>query len=123
MLTRQAFWYLRHGETNWNVEGRSQGNVEVPLNPRGMAQAREAGAALLGRGIRSVVSSPLARAPATAQNGAGARGLAVDGEKRQRPSPKEQDDEEEDDDDFIDDDNAQDWRSMLRSMTGYNPSR
>lgn len=43
--------------------------------------------------------------------------------KRQRPSPEEQDEEEDDDNDFIDDDNAQDWRSMLRSMTGYNPSR
>ena len=78
MLTRQAFWYLRHGETNWNVEGRSQGNVEVPLNPRGRAQARDAGAALLGRGIRSVGSSPLARARDTAEIVAGALGLAVE---------------------------------------------
>ena len=47
------------------------------------------------------------------------------GVKRQRASPEEleEDEEEEDDDAFIDDDGAQDWRTMLRSMTGYNPSR
>ena len=45
------------------------------------------------------------------------------GVKRQRPPPEEEEEEEEDDNDFIDDDNAEDWRTMLRSMTGYNPTR
>ena len=47
------------------------------------------------------------------------------GVKRQRATSEEldEDEEEEDDGGFIDDDGAQDWRTMLRSMTGYNPSR
>lgn len=78
MLARQAFWFLRHGETDWNAEGRSQGNVEVPLNPRGMAQAREAAEVLRGRGIRSLVASPLSRARDTAAIIGDALGLAVE---------------------------------------------
>ena len=77
MLTRRAFWYLRHGETNWNAEGKSQGNVDVPLNARGEAQAHEAAAALLGRGIRSIVSSPMRRARDTAAIIAKVLGLVV----------------------------------------------
>ena len=38
-LTRLAFWFLRHGETDWNVQGLSQGNTDIPLNPNGVAQA------------------------------------------------------------------------------------
>jgi len=29
-LRRTAFWYLRHGETDWNAQGLSQGNVDIP---------------------------------------------------------------------------------------------
>ena len=78
MLTRQAFWYLRHGETDWNAAGLSQGNVDVPLNPRGVAQAREAAEALRGRGICSVVASPLSRARDTAAIVGDALGLAFE---------------------------------------------
>ena len=56
MLTHRAFWFLRHGETAWNADGLAQGNVDVPLNDRGVAQAREAAVVLLGQGVRSVVS-------------------------------------------------------------------
>lgn len=31
-LTNVPFWYLRHGETDWNARNLSQGNVDVPLN-------------------------------------------------------------------------------------------
>ena len=66
MLTPRAFWFLRHGETDWNARNLSQGNVDVPLNEVGLAQARTAAEVLRTRGIRSVVTSPLSRAYDTA---------------------------------------------------------
>ena len=76
-LTRQRFWFLRHGETDWNAKGWSQGNVEVPLNATGIAQAKAAAPLLLGRGISSIVASPLGRAHDTAKVAAGLLGLPV----------------------------------------------
>ena len=32
-------YYVRHGETDWNVAGRLQGRRNIPLNARGRAQA------------------------------------------------------------------------------------
>ncbi|MFT8244501.1 histidine phosphatase family protein [Roseomonas sp. BN140053] len=64
---RIPFWFLRHGETDWNARGLSQGSVEVPLNAVGEEQARRAAAALLGRGIATIIASPLGRAQRTAQ--------------------------------------------------------
>ena len=39
---RVAFWFLRHGETDWNARGLSQGNVDIPLNGVGVEQAAQA---------------------------------------------------------------------------------
>ena len=66
MLTPRAFWFLRHGETDWNARNLSQGNVDIPLNEVGRAQAHTAAGLLKTRGIRSVVASPLSRAHDTA---------------------------------------------------------
>jgi len=66
-LARVPFWYLRHGETDWNARNLSQGNVDVPLNQNGLVQARAAAEMLRGRGIRTIVSSPLGRARVTAE--------------------------------------------------------
>ena len=77
-LTAQAFWFLRHGETDWNARGWSQGNVDIPLNPVGIAQAHAAAAQMQGRGIRAVVSSPLSRALDTARAVADPLGLPVE---------------------------------------------
>ena len=67
MLAQRAFWYLRHGETDWNARNVSQGAVDTPLNETGLAQARTAAGMLRNRGIRSIVSSPLSRARTTAE--------------------------------------------------------
>jgi broad specificity phosphatase PhoE len=78
LLTRVPFWFLRHGETDWNARNLSQGSTDVPLNVRGVEQAHAAAMALRGRGIRSIVASPLSRARDTAAIVAGALGLAVE---------------------------------------------
>ncbi len=66
-LAPTPFWFLRHGETDWNVQGISQGNVDIPLNDVGIAQARAAAEKLRYRGIATIVSSPLSRARITAE--------------------------------------------------------
>jgi broad specificity phosphatase PhoE len=71
------FWYLRHGETDWNRQGLSQGNVDIPLNELGLAQAKEAAVRLRHRGITSIVASPLSRARVTAEIVGAALGVAV----------------------------------------------
>jgi probable phosphoglycerate mutase len=71
------FWYLRHGETDWNRQGLSQGNIDIPLNELGLAQAREAAVRLRNRGITSIVASPLSRARVTAEIVGEALGLEV----------------------------------------------
>ncbi|MGA9866868.1 MAG: histidine phosphatase family protein [Acetobacteraceae bacterium] len=76
-LARVPFWFLRHGETDWNARGLSQGNVDIPLNPTGLAQARSAAGLLANRGIRTIVSSPMSRARVTAAIAAEALGLPV----------------------------------------------
>jgi len=72
-----AFWFLRHGETDWNAQNLSQGNVDIPLNETGLAQARSASLLLRARGIRSLISSPLSRAHVTAEIVAAELGLPV----------------------------------------------
>lgn len=66
-LAPVPFWFLRHGETDWNTLGLSQGNVDIPLNQTGLAQARSAAGMLRNRAIATIVSSPLGRARITAE--------------------------------------------------------
>lgn len=77
LLLPAAFWYLRHGETDWNTRDLSQGNVDVPLNPHGLEQAKAAAELLRGRGIATIVASPLSRARVTAEIAAEAIGRPV----------------------------------------------
>lgn len=63
------FYLIRHGQTDWNAEGRFQGSVDIPLNDTGRAQAKRNGLAFKAElpnvdGWR-FVSSPLSRARET----------------------------------------------------------
>ncbi|WP_395541343.1 histidine phosphatase family protein [Neotabrizicola sp. sgz301269] len=65
-----VLYLLRHGETEWNREGRIQGSLNSPLTDRGLSQARQQ-AAILKRALQhagrlSYYSSPLPRARQTA---------------------------------------------------------
>jgi broad specificity phosphatase PhoE len=56
---------VRHGESTANAEGLLVGRLDAPLTDRGLAQARTVGP-VLGT-VTRVISSPLARARATAE--------------------------------------------------------
>lgn len=57
---------VRHGETAWNAEHRVQGQLDVPLNAVGLAQARAAAKVLGRERFDAVYSSDLSRARQTA---------------------------------------------------------
>ena len=72
---------LRHGETEWNREGRLQGGLDSPLTPKGLAQAREMGDLLARLGVTSDshlrLTSPQGRARTTADLAFAALGPAT----------------------------------------------
>ncbi len=74
----------RHGETDWNREGRLQGHLDPPLNDRGRAQARELACDVAAEAIEAVYTSDLRRAAETAAIVAAAFGLPVTVDQRLR---------------------------------------
>ncbi|MBU6464111.1 MAG: histidine phosphatase family protein [Bradyrhizobium sp.] len=82
---RSTIYYIRHGQTGWNVEGRFQGSKDIPLNQFGRSQAAASGE-ILGRLLAQdgrlasalpFVSSPLGRARSTMELVRGALKLPV----------------------------------------------
>jgi uncharacterized phosphatase len=59
--------WIRHGETDWNREGRLQGRQDVPLNDAGRQQAEALGRHLASGHWDVVIASPLSRALDTAR--------------------------------------------------------
>jgi len=68
---------VRHGETDWNLEGRYQGQADLPLNRRGREQARLLAEQLRGERIEAIYASDLSRAYETAKIIAEALGQEV----------------------------------------------
>jgi broad specificity phosphatase PhoE len=58
---------VRHGETDWNAEGRLQGHTDRPLNDFGRRQAKELADRLADEGADAIYASDLARAKETAE--------------------------------------------------------
>ena len=75
--------FVRHGETDWNAEGRMQGQTDIPLNGKGQGQAKENGGRLrtffdeqkLDLSRFDFVASPLGRTRQTMELLRGAMGL------------------------------------------------
>ena len=65
-LKHNPFTYLRHGETDWNLNGLAQGWTDIPLNETGRAQAEAARAAIHLDPPTIIAYSPLSRARETA---------------------------------------------------------
>ena len=53
MSARPRILFVRHGETDWNVEGRLQGQTDIPLNALGRFQAED-----VGRRLAKLIDTP-----------------------------------------------------------------
>src|SRR5215471_12318520 len=78
-----ALILLRHGQSQWNLENRFTGWVDVPLSPKGEDEARKAGEKLEGRKIDEVFTSVLKRAIETIDLALGVAGIG------QRPTTRD----------------------------------
>ena len=68
---------IRHGETDWNVDKRLQGHIDIPLNAEGQRQAAALGRALENEPLDAIYASDLQRARDTAQAVATLQGKTV----------------------------------------------
>ena len=62
MSNEPLIYVVRHGQTEWSVNGRHTGRTDIPLTTTGEEQARAAGAVLAGVEFTEVWTSPLSRA-------------------------------------------------------------
>lgn len=92
-ILKPTLFLIRHGETDWNAEGRLQGQKDIPLNQKGRGQAARNGRTLAehlastGRSADDFdwVASPLTRARTTMEILRGEMGLVA---TDYRPDPK-----------------------------------
>lgn len=60
-------YIIRHGETEWNAEGRIQGHTDIPLSDKGIRQAQSVAERLSQVDFAAAYSSDLSRTHETAQ--------------------------------------------------------
>jgi phosphoserine phosphatase len=71
------FVLVRHGQTEWNLNERFRGRLDIALNETGLRQAEAAARSLANAGITAIYTSPLSRARQTAEAIGAALGLPV----------------------------------------------
>ena len=78
------FYFIRHGETVWNVENKICGATDIELTEKGHQQAIETGKKILEQGIHAdiILSSPLVRASETARHISEITGIPMEIEQR-----------------------------------------
>ncbi|EMY78593.1 histidine phosphatase superfamily (branch 1) [Leptospira weilii serovar Ranarum str. ICFT] len=62
-----AIYVFRHGETEWNQEGRLQGHLEIPITAKGERQSESIAPILKSKGVEILLSSDLRRAKRTSE--------------------------------------------------------
>lgn len=65
MISKQSFYFVRHGQTDNNVKNVLTGPSDVPLNQHGIKQAQSLHATISNLPLKSLCCSPLARARQT----------------------------------------------------------
>ena len=78
------FYFVRHGETIWNVENKICGATDIALTQRGHDQAKEVGRLILEKNIKAdeILTSPLMRAHDTAKHISECTGIPLRVEER-----------------------------------------
>ncbi len=67
MVILMRVYMVRHGETDWNLDGRVQGREDIPINSNGIKQAIDTAGAFHDKNIELIITSPLIRARKTAE--------------------------------------------------------
>ena len=67
MADCRKFYFVRHGETDWNSMARFQGRNDIPLNEAGLKQAETVALRLAKCRASAVITSPLSRARRAAE--------------------------------------------------------
>lgn len=77
-------YFVRHGQSIWNVENKICGSTDIALTPLGQKQAEETGKKMVELGIKAdeILYSPLVRAAETARAIAGITGIPMRMEER-----------------------------------------
>jgi 2,3-bisphosphoglycerate-dependent phosphoglycerate mutase len=76
--------FIRHGETDWNIERRAQGCMDIPLNTQGLKQAKSLAERLCAEKWDAIYASPLSRAFKTAEAISELTGLEIVPDERLR---------------------------------------
>ena len=63
----KMLYFIRHGQTDWNLQKKIQGITDIPLNQKGVADARSAAESVARVKWDRMISSPLLRARQTAE--------------------------------------------------------